>query len=129
MAIMAVDITRSLRGIEVTPAVLRTDSRKHDSLLDQLRLNIFRSSTAESDYLLELDDARAVGQKAELKLLHARIEDILRTYEQKLPDSEKDAFNDMRDQVESYLVIIIGIVRMIGANASTVFSQVGSAIQ
>jgi Flp pilus assembly pilin Flp len=27
------------------------------------------------------------------------------------------------------LVIIIGMVRMIGANASTVFSQVGSAIQ
>jgi Flp pilus assembly pilin Flp len=27
------------------------------------------------------------------------------------------------------LVIIVGVVRMIGANASTVFSQVGSAIQ
>jgi pilus assembly protein Flp/PilA len=27
------------------------------------------------------------------------------------------------------LVIVIGVVRMIGSNANTVFSQVGSAIQ
>jgi len=63
---------------------------KRDRMLGQLRLDIFRSSTIESDYLLELDDARAASQKAEPKLLHAQIDDILRTYGQKLPDSEKD---------------------------------------
>jgi signal transduction histidine kinase len=102
MAVMAIDTTRSLRDVEVTTAALRTDSRKRDSLLGQLRLDIFRSSTVVSDYLLEPDGARAASQKVEMKLLHARIDDILFSYEQKLPDSEKDAFKDMRGQVESY---------------------------
>ena len=102
MAVMVIDTTRSLHDVGVTTAALRTDSRKRDSLLSQLRLDIFRSSTVESEFLLEPDDTRAESQKAELQELHARIDDILRTYEQKLPDSENDAFKDMRGPVESY---------------------------
>jgi hypothetical protein len=87
MAVMAIDATRSLRSVEVTPAALRTESRGRDSLLDQVRGDIYRSATIERDYLMELDGARAESQKADLKLLDTRIEDTLRTYQQKLPAS------------------------------------------
>ncbi|MGA2329347.1 MAG: ATP-binding protein [Bryobacteraceae bacterium] len=99
---MAIDATTSLRDVEVTTAALRTESRKRDGLLDQLRADIYRSATVVRDYLLELDGARAENHRAELELLRTRIDDTLRLYEQKLPDTEKDAFEDLRSRVESY---------------------------
>ena len=102
MAVMAVDATRSLRDVEVTTAVLRTESRNRDGLLDQLRADIYRSATVVRDYLLELDGARAESQKAELELLRARIDDNLRIYELDLPDIEKDGFQDLRSRIASY---------------------------
>ena len=102
MAVMAIDATTSLRDVEVTTAALRTESRKRDGLLDQLRADIYRSATVVRDYLLELDGARAENHRAELELLRTRIDDTLRLYEQKLPDTEKDAFEDLRSRVESY---------------------------
>jgi hypothetical protein len=38
-------------------------------------------------------------------------------------------FGRIRDHAAVLLVIVVGMVRMIGSNASTIFSQVGSAIQ
>jgi signal transduction histidine kinase len=102
MAIMRIDATRSLRGVEMTTAALRTESRERDALLDQLRADIYRSSTVERDYLLDVNESRAVNQKAELESLHARIDNTLRIYEQNVPESEKDTVTDMRRQVESY---------------------------
>jgi hypothetical protein len=102
MAVMAIDATTSLRDVQVTTAALRTESRKRDGLLDQLRADIYRSATVVRDYLLELDGARAESQKAELELLRTRIDDTLRIYEQKLPDAEKDAFKDLRSRVVLY---------------------------
>ena len=102
MAVMAIDASISLRDIEVTTAALRTESRERDGLLDQLRADIYRSATVVRDYLLELDGARAESQKTELELLRTRIDDTLRSYEQKLPDTEKDAFKDLRSRAESY---------------------------
>jgi signal transduction histidine kinase len=102
MAVIAVDATISLRDVEVTTAALRTESRSRDGLLDQLRTDIHGSATVVRDYLLEPDDARAESQKAELELLRTRIDDTLRVYEQKLPDTEKDGFEDLRSRIESY---------------------------
>jgi hypothetical protein len=102
MAVVAIDSATSIRNVEVTTAALRTESRNRDGLLDQLRADIYRSATVVRDYLLELDDTRAEGQKTELKLLRARIDDTLRSYEQRQPDSEKDAFRDLRSRIESY---------------------------
>jgi signal transduction histidine kinase len=99
---MAIDATKSLHDVEVTTAALRTESRERDGLLDQLRADIYRSATVVRDYLLELDGARAEGQKTELELLRTRIDDTLGIYEQKLPDTEKDAFKDLRSRIESY---------------------------
>jgi signal transduction histidine kinase len=101
-AVMAIDATRSLRDVEDTTAALRTESRRRDSLLDQMRADIYRSATVVRDYLLELDSARAESQKAELELLRTRIADTLRTYQERLPNTEKDAFKDLRSRVESY---------------------------
>lgn len=102
MAVMAIDATTSLRNVEVTTAALRIESGKRDGLLDLLRADIYRSATVVRDYLLELDGARAESQKAELELLRTRTDDTLRIYGQKLPDTEKDGFKDLRSRVESY---------------------------
>jgi len=102
MAVMAVDATRSLRSLEKTTAVLRTETRDRDVLLDELRFDIYRSCDVVRDYLLEPDDTRAESQKAELEVFRTRIDDNLRIYGQKLPDTEKDAFKDLRSHVESY---------------------------
>jgi hypothetical protein len=103
MAVMAIDATTSFHDVEVTTAALRTESRKRDGLLDQLRADIYRSATVVRDYLLEPDGARAERQKTELEFLRTRIDDTLRIYERKLPDTEKGAFRDLRSRVESYL--------------------------
>jgi signal transduction histidine kinase len=102
MGVMAIDTTTSLQEADVTTAALRTESRNRDGLLDQLRADIHRSATVVRDYLLELDGARAEGQKAELEFLRTRMDDTLRIYEQKLPDSEKGAFKDLRSRVDAY---------------------------
>jgi len=102
MAVMAIDATRSLRNVAVTTAALRTESRGLDALLDQVRIDIYRSATIERDYLLELNGARAESQKAELEFLHSRIENTLGTYEQNLPASERDAVEELHRGVESY---------------------------
>jgi signal transduction histidine kinase len=102
MAVVAIDAATSIRDVEVTTAALRTESRKRDGLLDQLRADIYRSATVVRDYLLELDDTRAEGQKAELEQLRTRIGETLRNYEQKLPNSEKETFKDLRGRIESY---------------------------
>jgi signal transduction histidine kinase len=102
MAVVAIDAATAIRKVEVTTAAMRTESRKRDNLLDQLRADIYRSATVVRDYLLELDDTRAESQKAELELLRTHIDDTLSNYEQKLPDTERDAFKDLRGRVESY---------------------------
>jgi signal transduction histidine kinase len=102
MAVVAIDAATSIRDVEGTTAALRTESRQRDGLLDQLRADIYRSATVVRDYLLELDAARADSQKAELELIRTRIDDTLIIYEQKLPDTEKDAFKDLRSRLESY---------------------------
>lgn len=44
-------------------------------------------------------------------------------------DSEGQDVAEYAVMLAVILVIVIGVVRMIGSNANTVFSQVGSAIQ
>src|SRR5262249_40618557 len=102
MAAIAVDSGRLLRKVALTSAALRRDSRERDSLLDQLRSDIYHSGTVARDYLLELDDPRAETHKAELERLRARINSTLRAYDQKVPETERDAFRNLRDDIESY---------------------------
>jgi len=50
-------------------------------------------------------------------------------FEQFWSDAEGQDVAEYAVMLAVILVIVIGVVRTIGANASTVFSQVGSAIQ
>jgi signal transduction histidine kinase len=102
MAAIAVDSGRLLRSVALTSAALRRDSRERDSLLDQLRSDIYHSGTVARDYLLELDDLRAETHKSELERLHVRTNDTLHAYAQRVPETEKAAFKDLRDDVASY---------------------------
>ena len=102
MAGLAIDSGRLLRNVAATSAGLRRESRERDGLLDQLRTDIYHSGTVVRDYLLEVDDARAQGHKTELERVRARIDDTLGSYAAKVPESERIAFKDLRDYVESY---------------------------
>jgi hypothetical protein len=51
MAVVAIDCRNIDPDVEVTTAALRTESRKRDGLLDQLRADIYRSATVVRDYL------------------------------------------------------------------------------
>ena len=81
---------------------LRQESRARDALLDQLRNDIYQSGTIVRDYLLEIEDAGADRQKADLESVRARIDDTLRRYEQTFPESERGAFQDLHAHVDSY---------------------------
>jgi Flp pilus assembly pilin Flp len=50
-------------------------------------------------------------------------------FERVWSDSEGQDVAEYAVMLAVILVIVIGVVQMIGANANTVFSQVGSAIQ
>jgi signal transduction histidine kinase len=102
MAAIAVDSGRLLRNVALTSAALRRDTRDRDALLDQLRSDIYHSGTVARDYLLELDNLRAETHKAELERLNTRINVTLFAYGQRVPESEKTAFNGLRDDVYAY---------------------------
>lgn len=102
MAAMAIDSGRSLRDVAARSASLTKESRERDGLLDQLRSDIYHSGTVVRDYLLEVDDPLAASQKLELESTRARIADIMRSYGEKLPETEKDAFKKLEGHVDSY---------------------------
>jgi signal transduction histidine kinase len=102
MAVLAVDSGRLLRNVASTSATLRHESRERDALLDQLRTDIYHSGTVVRDYLLELDDARAHEHKVELERVRARIDETLKAYGAKVPESERAAFDGLRNYVQSY---------------------------
>ncbi|MEO8658181.1 MAG: ATP-binding protein [Bryobacteraceae bacterium] len=126
MAIITFDATTSLHDVEVTTAALRTESRQRDALLDELRADIYRSATVVRDYLLERDDSKAEAQKQEMTVLRTRIDDTLRSYEQKLPANERDAFKDLRSRVESYWESLAPAMRW---NAALRRTEAGSFMQ
>jgi signal transduction histidine kinase len=102
MAAIAVDSGRLVRNVAATSAGLRRETRERDGLIDQLRTDIHHSGIVVRDYLLELDDARAQDHKTELERVRARIDETLGSYAAKVPESERAAFKDLRDYIESY---------------------------
>lgn len=102
MAAMALDATTSLRAVVRTTALLRSEARARDNTLDQLRAEIFRSSTLVRDYLLETDDAGAASYKRELEAIRDRVDAHLHAYSRAVPQSERDLFEDLRRRVGAY---------------------------
>jgi signal transduction histidine kinase len=102
MVFLAVDSGRTLRHVAAASAALRQESRARDTLLDQVRSDIYRSGTIVRDYILEADDAGAADQKSELEFVHQRIDDTLRRYERTFPASEQSTFKDLHARIDSY---------------------------
>ncbi len=111
MAFTAVDSARSLRNLELNSIQVRMRSRGRDQLLEQLRTDIYHSSTVLRDYILETDEGRAETHKAELERVRERMEQTVGDYEQKMPEAERRAFRNLRDDLESYwksLALVVG---------------------
>jgi signal transduction histidine kinase len=111
MAFTAVDSARSLRTLERNSIQVRMQSRGRDQLLEQLRTDIYHSSTVLRDYILETDDAKAEEHKVELDRVRQRMEQTSRDYQQRMPDAERRAFRNLGDDLESYwksLALVVG---------------------
>ncbi len=111
MAFTAVHSARSLRNLELNSIQVRMRSRGRDQLLEQLRTDIYHSSTVLRDYILETDEAQAETHKAELERVRERMEQTVGVYEQKMPEAERRAFRNLRDDLESYwksLALVVG---------------------
>jgi len=102
MGVMAVDSMLSVRDAEVASAAFRAEARWRDGLLDQLRTDIYRSSTVMRDHLLEMDDERAASQKAEMLHLRARINDTLSVYSREIPASEGGVVRKLSERFQIY---------------------------
>jgi signal transduction histidine kinase len=102
MTFIAVDSAISLRSLERTSTVVRMQSRGRDQLLEQLRTDIYHSSTVMRDYILETNDAQAAEHRAELERVQSRIEQNVQSYEQRTPEVERRALLDLRAELESY---------------------------
>jgi signal transduction histidine kinase len=102
MCAMAIDSGLSLSGVAETSAKLRKASRQRDELLDQLRNDIYHSSTVLRDYLLENDPARGTHQKDELEHIRFRLTSILVDYGKNAPVDEHDAVAALASHVNTY---------------------------
>jgi signal transduction histidine kinase len=102
MCAMAIDSGLSLSGVAETSAKLRKASRQRDELLDQLRNDIYHSSTVLRDYLLENDPARGAHQKDELEHIRFRLTSILVDYGKNAPVDEHDAVAALASHVNTY---------------------------
>ena len=85
--------------------------------------------------ILESSDQRIVGNCAVVPTLGAQPKEVRK--EEPVAKRLQQLWNDERGQdIAEYavmlaviLVIVVGTIRLIGSNANSVFSQVGSAIQ
>jgi signal transduction histidine kinase len=111
MAVMAIDYTRSLQRVGATTASLRRASRERNTSLDELRTGIYRSGTVARDYLVDLDPQSAEKHCEELEGFLAGAEKTMLIYERDLPAGEKEAYSNLRSQVEAYRASFTPVLR------------------
>jgi signal transduction histidine kinase len=102
MAAIAVDSGRSLLQVEAANSQARNESRHRDALLNQLRLDIYRTATLLRDHLVETDDNRAASHKAELETVQAHARETVASYAAMVPANESETFRTLQDDVASY---------------------------
>jgi len=102
MGCLAVDSAWQSRGVSLTSATLRRESRERDALLDRLSTDIYRSATLVRDYMLERDEALAASQRAELQSLRFLVEQSLSHYGERAPQREREAVQNLQRYSESY---------------------------
>jgi signal transduction histidine kinase len=73
-----------------------------DSILEQLRSDIYLSGTYMRDFLLEPDPNKADAHLAELNSARARIESMLNAYQMVLRGEEKPPFEQFKKEVTAY---------------------------
>lgn len=100
--LMALDSLRQLNTVALTDASLRKATRNRDTILDDLRIDFYRSATMVRDYLLEVNDARAASHKSDLQLLRANNETEVGRYQALVPANEKGEVENLRRHIESY---------------------------
>jgi len=100
--LLALDSVRQFSSVASTSATLRKATRARDTVLDDLRSDVYRSATLVRDYLLEVDDARAANHKSELRLLRANNERAVDRYQALVPGNEKGEVENLRRHIESY---------------------------
>jgi signal transduction histidine kinase len=100
--LLALDSVRQLNSVALTNASLRKATRNRDAILDDLRIDFFRSATMVRDYLLVVDDVRAASLKSDLQLLRASNETTVGRYQTLVPANEKGEVENLMRHIQSY---------------------------
>ena len=102
LAFSGVNALSVLNHIQSSNESIRQDYVHRDSILEQLRSEIYLSGTYVRDLLLEPDPNRADAHRAELNSARARIESMVAAYQMILRGEEKPPFEQFEKEVTAY---------------------------
>ncbi len=102
LAFLGLNALSVLSRIQTRNATIREDYINRDGILQQLRSDIYLSGTYVRDLLLEPDPALADLHRKELDAARARIESMVRAYDQILRPEEKAPFAQFKRELASY---------------------------
>lgn len=91
-----------LQQIQVKNQKIRREYIRRDTILQQLRSEIYLSGTYVRDFLLEQDPARADVHRSDFEASHARVESLTRRYGDLLGTGEKSAFDKFNRNLSAY---------------------------
>jgi signal transduction histidine kinase len=92
-----------LQKIQVRNQKIRSDYVRRDTLLQQLRSEIYLSGTYVRDFLLEPDAARADIHKADFEASRARVQSMASNYGGLLGSGQKTVFDEFSAKLDDYL--------------------------
>lgn len=91
-----------LQQIQVKNRQIRRDYVRRDTILQQLRSEIYLSGTYVRDFLLEQDPARTKAHKTDVETSRMRVESLARRYGGLLGAGEKSEFNQFSAKLNAY---------------------------
>lgn len=92
-----------LQKIQVRNQKIRNEYIRRDTLLQQLRSEIYLSGTYVRDFLLEPDPARADVHKTDFEASRVQVENMAGTYAALLGNRQKAAFKEFSTKLNDYL--------------------------
>lgn len=106
MALAAFDALHILNTIEDRNDGIQTDFLAKNRLLNQIRSDVYLSSTYVRDYLLEPEPEKAFGHRAGLEKTRSDMEAALAVYSKLLSDDEKRPFETLQASLSQYWEVL-----------------------
>lgn len=103
MAVLGLSALSFLHQIQIRQEQIREDYVERDSVLEQIRSDIYISGTYVRDYLLDNTNQAAAEHKAAFFEARSRIESNVKDYERLVRPGERAVFDRFRNEARDYL--------------------------